>query len=377
MVSQESVEKQLKKIKYNINGWGRTEAQELKNILLEDEEIYEVVNGLYEGGFAMLVATDVRLLLVDKKPMNYLTVEDMRFDMINELDYSHRLLGAHISISAGAKNLKFTSLNQPRLRKLIGHVQHCMAEAKRELSGHQVDQKQHLEQINQQLQAYLLAQHQQQQKLHDQLVKNNKDDADFKNIPKPEEIRPSNELSDYLFAQSLLAQYKEANKGKLPEALKEIDEANKHEQQEKSEQETDIAAPEAAPQARPVSSMESQTATENRSNPQMSELYAEGMQEIFGKRDKREQSNTIQQGSASIIKPQDSNSPQSASSGDGTAQPPLATVHNSMEISALKIAYSKLPMALRNRRFGRPSFHSHSKQQLPNANMKVEPGIQT
>ncbi len=370
MVSQESVEKQLKKIKYNIHGWGRTEAQELKNILLEGEEIYEVVNGIYEGGFAMLMASDVRLLLVDKKPMNYLTVEDMRFDMINELDYSHRLLGAHISISAGAKNLKFTSLNQPRLRKLIGHVQHCMAEAKREISGHQVDQKQHLEQINQQLQAYLLAQHQQQQKLHDQLLKNNKDDVDFKNIPKPEEIRPSNELSDYLFAQSLLAQYKEANNGKLPEALKEIDEANKHE-----EQETVAEAPAAARQAQPTSAMETQTVTENRSNPQMSELYAEGMQEIFGKRDKREQSNTVQQGSASIM-PQDTN-PQPPSSGTGTAaQPPSATIHNSMEISPLKIAYSKLPMALRNRRFGRPSFHSHSKQETSNANMKIEPGIQ-
>ena len=170
MVSAESVEKQLKRLKFNIHGWGRSEVRELHRILMEGEEVYECVNGMYEGGFALLVATDSRVLLIDKKPLNYLTVEDLRFDMINELDYSHRLLGAHITISAGSKSLTFKSYNQPRLRKLITHVQHCMAESKKSLSAGQQDQKQHLEQINQQLQAYLIAQHQQQETLREQLA---------------------------------------------------------------------------------------------------------------------------------------------------------------------------------------------------------------
>ena len=101
MVTMEAVEQQLKKIHFNYFGWGRTEVRELPNIILPDETIFECANGLYEGGFALLVATNFRLLLVDKKPMNYLTVEDLRFDMINEIDYSHRLLGARISISTG------------------------------------------------------------------------------------------------------------------------------------------------------------------------------------------------------------------------------------------------------------------------------------
>ena len=130
-----------------------------------------MVNGIYEGGFALLVATDVRVLLIDKKPLNYLTVEDLRFDMINEMDYNHRLLGAAISIATGNKNLKFRSYNQPRLRKLIGHVQHSMADIKRQQNTHQEGQNQHLEQINQQLQSYLMAQQQQQLQLQQQLSK--------------------------------------------------------------------------------------------------------------------------------------------------------------------------------------------------------------
>ena len=117
MVSPKSVEDQLKLIHFNQRSWGRTEISELPNILMPDEEIFECVNGYYEGGFALLCATNIRMLLIDKKPLKYLTVEDVRFDMINQIDYSHRLLGAHITVSAGIKNLKFTSLNQRRLRQ--------------------------------------------------------------------------------------------------------------------------------------------------------------------------------------------------------------------------------------------------------------------
>lgn len=351
MVSKKSVEKQLKKIKFNIHGWGRTEAGELHNILIEGEEIYEVANGLYEGGFAMLVATDVRLLLVDKKPLNFLTVEDMRFDMINELDYNHRLLGAHISISAGNKNLKFTSYNQPRLRKLITHVQHCMADAKKKNQSHQVDQKQHLEQINQQLQAYLLAQHQHQQQLHEQLLKQTSGSGastQQEAMPQPPEpIKPSPELSDYLFAQSLLAEYK-ANQAK------KID-APEGEVVPKIEAHATITPETAPPTPTQPHGPGAQTATEAKANPQMADLYAEGMQEIFGRRNKQqaEQQAAAPEPTAQIDQPVAAQT--LPLRGSASFMP--------LEINALKIAYSKLPMALRNRRFGRPSFHSHSQQQ--------------
>lgn len=201
MVSNDSIISQLSAINFNQHGWGRTELKELPSIILPEEVIYECVNGLYEGGFALLVATDVRVLLIDKKPMNYLTVEDLRFDMINELDYSHRIIGASISISAGSKNLRFTSLNQPRLRKLITHVQHCMADAKKQQQASQVDQKQHLERINQQLQTYLLAQHKQQAELGEHLKR--------QVAPQPaSQAQPisQQDINDFMFAQGLTNQ---------------------------------------------------------------------------------------------------------------------------------------------------------------------------
>ena len=165
MVSAQSVIDQLKQIKYNYKGWNRAEAGELASILLPDEEIFECVNGWYEGGIGLLCATNIRVLLIDKKPFRFLNVEDVRFDTINQIDYNHRLMDARICITTGLKSLTFRSYNQPRLRKLISHVQHRMAEIKSEQVQHTETQQEHLRQIDHQLKAYLVSQYQQGQTL--------------------------------------------------------------------------------------------------------------------------------------------------------------------------------------------------------------------
>ncbi len=295
MVTRESVEAQLKKIGVNYRGWGRTEIRELPNIILPDEEIYECVNGVYEGGFALAVATNVRVILIDKKPLRYLTIEDLRFDMINEIDYSHRLIGAQISISTGSKNLRFTSLNQTRLRQLIGQVQRCMAEGKQKQSEHAEEQKLHLEQINQQLQAYLLAQHQQQQRIQEHLERNSSQPLNI------EPLQPSPELSDYLYAQGLLARHNQANQP--------IDA-------------TTTTSPASATGRHALQAAAASTSPVPGAKPSLDDLYNEGRKEIFGNQ---------------------------SEPADSTLNP-------------LKIAYSKLPLAMRNKKFGRPSFHAHSQQ---------------
>lgn len=162
MISRKKLEEQLKRINFHYTGWGRSEVNELTNVLMSDEEIEECVNGYYEAGFALLVATKERVLLIDKKPLGYLTVEDLRFDMINELDLHHRLIGAQIRIASGSKTLFFTSLNQTRLRRLLHYVQARMVQIKKDAADHQQEQRQHLEEMNEQLRLYLMAAHKQQ-----------------------------------------------------------------------------------------------------------------------------------------------------------------------------------------------------------------------
>ncbi len=162
MISKAHLDGQLQRIRFSMHGWGRSEVHELCHVLMSDEQIDECVNGFYEAGFALLVATGDRLLLVDKKPLNYLVVEDLRFDMINEFDYRNRwLIGAEIKVSTGMKTLHFSTWDQTRLRRLFGYVQFRMTEIKKLTQLHQEVQKQNLERMNQQLQVFLAIQHHQ------------------------------------------------------------------------------------------------------------------------------------------------------------------------------------------------------------------------
>jgi hypothetical protein len=71
--------------------------------------------------------TDHRLLLVDRKPM-FLTVEDIRFDMIAEIDYNSQLLEGTIHIITPNRKLSFRSWNQHHLREVLNYTQACVME---------------------------------------------------------------------------------------------------------------------------------------------------------------------------------------------------------------------------------------------------------
>lgn len=132
MISKKAVDEQLKQIGFNFRFWGRAEVRELNKIILEDEIIAECVNGEYTNGFALLVATNHRVLVIDKKPMLYLTVEDLRFDMITEFNYSHRMFNSTINLYTANKTLTFTSWNQGRLRRLLEFTQQRVLELRQQ-----------------------------------------------------------------------------------------------------------------------------------------------------------------------------------------------------------------------------------------------------
>lgn len=143
MVTLATVEEQLKAVGCNFRFWGRSELKELCEILLPGETIAQAVNGQYEAGFAMLCATDFRVLLIDKKP-KYLTLKDIRFDMITELDFSARMLNSTIRIYTPNKELRFTTTNSRRLRKLFTHTQHKVMEIRHHFMLQQFQQQHEL-----------------------------------------------------------------------------------------------------------------------------------------------------------------------------------------------------------------------------------------
>ncbi|MDQ3123593.1 MAG: PH domain-containing protein [bacterium] len=133
MVTHQEVQRQLKAVGVTINWWGRAEVRELEHVLVPEERIQYAINGRYAGGFAMLCITDQRILLIDKKPF-YLTLEDVRYDMVSEVDFNQRLIDSTIVICTVNKTLKFTVFKVGKIRLATSYIQNRVMEFRHQYS---------------------------------------------------------------------------------------------------------------------------------------------------------------------------------------------------------------------------------------------------
>lgn len=129
MVSHAHVLSQLTELGIKFRFFGRAEVKELANIIGSEEQIRHCVSGSYQGGRALLVATNRRILLVDKRPF-FLNLEDIRYEMISDVYFAGRLLNAKMSLQNGNKVLEFTSISDARLRKLCEFTQDQITKAR-------------------------------------------------------------------------------------------------------------------------------------------------------------------------------------------------------------------------------------------------------
>jgi hypothetical protein len=131
MLDQRLIQKQLDHIGVRLSYFGHAEVKELPAILMDNEVIEQFIVGRYSGGFAVLCATNLRLLLIDKKFL-FLTIEDIRYDMIAELDYGYRLIGATLHIRSFSKDLQFQSFKKQQLRHFTSYVQQKVMDARQQ-----------------------------------------------------------------------------------------------------------------------------------------------------------------------------------------------------------------------------------------------------
>lgn len=131
MVTKQDIEKQLEAIDVKFTWWGKGEARELERIIEPGETIMHCLNGRYEGGFGMLCVTDRRLVLIDKKPL-YLSLEDISYDMISEVNFDGRLIDSTVTVFSISKQLRFTCLRGEKLRQATAYLQRRVMELRQQ-----------------------------------------------------------------------------------------------------------------------------------------------------------------------------------------------------------------------------------------------------
>jgi hypothetical protein len=134
MVHPSVIEARLGELRFRCSCWFKAEVHELQHILMEHEKIIALACGRYFGSYALLVATDQRLLLIDKRVF-FMTIEDTRYDMISEIDFNTQAYYANLTIYTVNKTHKFTSIKHRRqLREVTNYIQKRVAEMRSQQS---------------------------------------------------------------------------------------------------------------------------------------------------------------------------------------------------------------------------------------------------
>jgi hypothetical protein len=95
---------------------GRREVKELPNILWDDEQVVDLVQGFYNNGTGILVATQKRLLFVDKGMLGGLKVEDFPLDKISSLQYSTGFLLGEITVFTSGNKAVIKNVDKGQTR---------------------------------------------------------------------------------------------------------------------------------------------------------------------------------------------------------------------------------------------------------------------
>ena len=122
MANTLEVRKQLDAAGFKNKYWGWSAIHQLPMLLEDGEVIQRCVSGLYSDGYAIMLATDRRVLFLDKKIMSF-RAEDIRYEMVSEVEHYLGPVGAKLRIHCLSKSFEIKSLHHDAVQTFAIYVE--------------------------------------------------------------------------------------------------------------------------------------------------------------------------------------------------------------------------------------------------------------
>lgn len=128
----EEIKDELEKLNINPTFFARKEIRELPNVLSTDEKIVYLVEGRNKTTqhHIILVATDRRLIFIDKEFMYGLKVEDFSYNKVSSIQYEKSLMLASIDISISDNILEIDGVGKYEAELFCEKVRDFMSRPK-------------------------------------------------------------------------------------------------------------------------------------------------------------------------------------------------------------------------------------------------------
>jgi hypothetical protein len=118
---------------------GRKEIKQLPGILWEDERVEKLVQGSYNSGMGVLVATNKRLVFVDKG-IGKLKVEDFPYDKLTSIQYETGWTMGSITMFASGNKAEIKNVAKDQCKNFADYVRARITAVSEHASAPQVSE---------------------------------------------------------------------------------------------------------------------------------------------------------------------------------------------------------------------------------------------
>lgn len=140
---------QLKDSKFNDSFFTLREISKLPKLLKDDEAVKFAASGIYDndGCSVLIVVTDKRILLENKKLLFGSQNTEIPLEMVNDISYNAGLLMAKISIISGTKEHKVSNVLKENVQPLADTIRKQTELIKNSRNDHSSNQQTDSEQL--------------------------------------------------------------------------------------------------------------------------------------------------------------------------------------------------------------------------------------
>ena len=107
------------------SGYGlmHMESHYLPQIIHPNEHIGGVIYGHFEEGFAMLVATDLRVIFLDRKPF-FTNQEEITYDVVSGINFGHAGFSSSVTLHTRIKDYHIRTLNLRCADQFVEYIEY-------------------------------------------------------------------------------------------------------------------------------------------------------------------------------------------------------------------------------------------------------------
>jgi Bacterial PH domain len=131
LTHEQRIKQELVAVGVSRYGLWLSESRYLPHIIHENEHIGGVVYGYHEDGLAMLVATNLRVIFLDKKPL-FINEDEFIYGSVSGISHSQAGMGTTITLHTRVKDYTIKTLNELCANHFVEYMESHYLESKQE-----------------------------------------------------------------------------------------------------------------------------------------------------------------------------------------------------------------------------------------------------